>query len=415
MKWTEIRLGEVIDVKHGFAFKGEQFSDAGEHVLLSPGNCYESGGLRLKGDKEKYYSGDFPEEFLLHRGDMLLVMTDLVNDAPILGGSFIIPEDNRFLHNQRLGLVEITDPHRIDKHFLYYLLNTRTYRAQVRGSASGATVRHTSPGRIKACRVRIPEDVEAQAEIGSTLAAYDDLIANNLRRMALLEDAARMLYREWFIRLRFPGYEHTHFTKGVPDGWSTLTLEAACDGIEDGDWIESKDQGGEDYRLLQVSNIGVNEFVETGNFRYITADTFRRLNCRDVVPGQILVSRMPTPIGRAWLVTKMPWKMITAVDVAILRPKQGVTDEYFLVYHLNSSANIDLCERRSAGATRPRIARRELAALPVVVPPMALQRQFRDVVEPINQQRANLHRQNDKLRAARDLLLPRLMTGEISV
>src|SRR5688572_9977819 len=149
MKWDTINLGEVMDVKHGFAFKGESFADSGEFILLTPGNCHESGGLKLKGDKEKYYSGEFPEEYLLREGDMLVVMTDLINSAPILGGSFLIPEDNRFLHNQRLGLVQITNERRINKGFLFYLLNTHAYRGQVRGSASGATVRHTSPSRIK--------------------------------------------------------------------------------------------------------------------------------------------------------------------------------------------------------------------------------------------------------------------------
>jgi type I restriction enzyme S subunit len=109
MKWDNIQLGKVIDVKHGYAFKSRFFSDSGEYVLLSPGNCHESGGLKLKGEKEKYYSAEFPTEFLLSEGDMLVVMTDLINTAPILGGSFLIPVENNFLHNQRLGLIQIKD------------------------------------------------------------------------------------------------------------------------------------------------------------------------------------------------------------------------------------------------------------------------------------------------------------------
>jgi type I restriction enzyme, S subunit len=186
MRWEVVELGQVIDIKHGYAFKSAFFADQGEYILLTPGNCHESGGLRLKGDNEKFYAGDFPSEYLLHEGDMLVVMTDLINRAPILGGSFLIPENNRFLHNQRLGLVQIADEQRIDKLFLYYLLNTYDYRAQVRGSASGATVRHTSPGRIKECKVRIPREVGYQRRIGETLLAYDELIENNRRRMALL-------------------------------------------------------------------------------------------------------------------------------------------------------------------------------------------------------------------------------------
>ena len=81
----------------------------------------------------------------------------------------------------------------------------------------------------------------------------------------------------------------------------------------------------------------------------------------------------------------------------------------------NSPENLELCERRAGGATRPRVARRELASLPLLLPPPLLQRNFREAAEPLNQQRANLYRQNEKLRAARDLLLPRLMSGDLAV
>ena len=122
MKWDIVQLSEVMDVKHwANPFKSESFAESGEYILLSPGNCQACGGLKLKGDKEKYYSGEFPPEFLLNEGDILVVMTDLINTAPILGGSFLIPESSRFLHNQRLGLVLVTDEKRIDKRFLLLL------------------------------------------------------------------------------------------------------------------------------------------------------------------------------------------------------------------------------------------------------------------------------------------------------
>jgi type I restriction enzyme S subunit len=111
------------------------------------------------------------------------------------------------------------------------------------------------------------------------------------------------LFAEWFVQLRYPGHEHVDAVDGVPVGWRRATLEGACEKFIDGDWLESKDQGGEDFRILQISNIGENSFVETGNHRFITDDTFRRLHCTEVVPGDILISRMPEPIGRAWFVT----------------------------------------------------------------------------------------------------------------
>src|SRR5271157_2323317 len=98
MRWSTVKLGELVTIKHGYAFDGRFFSDSGKYVLLTPGNCYERGGLKLRGEKERYYVGDIPDEYLLHTGDLLVVMTDLVNTAPILGGAFLIPEDDRYLH-----------------------------------------------------------------------------------------------------------------------------------------------------------------------------------------------------------------------------------------------------------------------------------------------------------------------------
>ncbi|MCB1089800.1 MAG: restriction endonuclease subunit S, partial [Verrucomicrobiae bacterium] len=141
---------------------------------------------------------------------------------------------NRFLHNQRLGLIEVTDPSRIDKRFLYHLLNTNGYRAQVRGSATGATVRHTAPGRIKECRVRYPRDIRVQAKVADILSAYDDLIENNRRRIALLEEAARLLYREWFVHFRFPGHEHVPLIDGLPEGWERQAASAVMDVLSGG-------------------------------------------------------------------------------------------------------------------------------------------------------------------------------------
>jgi type I restriction enzyme S subunit len=314
------------------------------------------------------------------------------------------------LTNQQINSV-VANEH-TDSKFLYYLLCHNV--DLVKGLGGGAATPIVSKSKFEEVELLVPS-FRGQQVISAVLSAYDDLIENNRRRMALLEEAARQLYREWFVRLRFPGHEHTRITNGVPEGWKRIALADACESLEDGDWVESKDQGGEDYRLLQISNIGVNEFVETGNFRYVAEETFNRLNCREILPGQILISRMPKPIGRAWLVTEMPWRMITAVDVAIVAPNPDIADQYFLTYFLNSPENLQHCERRAVGATRPRVARRELASLPLLLPPSLLQRSFREAAEPLNLQRANLYRQNEKLHAARDLLLPRLMSGEIAV
>ena len=243
----------------------------------------------------------------------------------------------------------------------------------------------------------------------------------------LLEESARLLYKEWFVRLRFPGYEHTRIINGVlarrgafrhagvPEGWEKKTVGEVCASVDDGDWIESKDQGGEDYRLIQISNIGINEFVETGNMRFISEETFRRLRCREIIPNDILVSRMPTPIGRAWQVTPLPWKIIAAVDVAILKSNLEMLDPGFLLYHLNSDTILRISEGLSAGATRPRITKRNLMSIPILLPPRDAITRFAQFAQSIVEIKQNLYRQNSLLQQGREILLPRLMSGEVEV
>ena len=102
-EWVEKPLSELCDIKHGFAFKSAFFTDSGDYVLLTPGNFYESGGYRDRGEKQKYYSGEIPEGFVLSEGDMLVAMTEQA--AGLLGSPIIVPESGKFLHNQRLGLM----------------------------------------------------------------------------------------------------------------------------------------------------------------------------------------------------------------------------------------------------------------------------------------------------------------------
>lgn len=411
MKWDTIQLGEVIEVKHGYAFKSQFFSESGEYILLTPGNCFEAGGLKLKGDGEKYYVGDFPPEFLLNEGDVLVVMTDLINRAPILGGSFIIPQNNRFLHNQRLGLVQITNDRRIDKGFLFHLFNTHEYRWQVRGSASGATVRHTSPGRIKQCRVRIPRDTTYQHKVAEILSAYDDLIENNRRRMALLEEAARQLYCEWFVRLRFPGHEHARIINGVPEGWKRKSLAELCESVDYG-YTATAQQEEVGPKFLRITDI-VPQLIDWSTVPHcqISEERFDRFR---LCEGDIVVARTGATVGYAKRLHKRHPKAAFASYLVRLRMKPEV-DNLMVGIFVESDSYKAYVQSRVGGAAQPNANAKGLAGAEILVPSPVLQRTFHEIVEPLFDQREILQIESEKLRAARDLLLPRLASGEIAV
>ena len=135
--------------------------------MLTPGSFYEKGGFRDQGKKTKYYLGEIPDTFILNKGDFLIAMTEQA--AGLLGSSLIVPESNRFLHNQRLGLVQINDETVWDNHFFHHQFNTQYFRNSVQKTASGVKVRHTSPKKLADISISFPTKLSAQKKISAQL------------------------------------------------------------------------------------------------------------------------------------------------------------------------------------------------------------------------------------------------------
>jgi type I restriction enzyme S subunit len=165
--WVTRPLSELCDIKHGLAFKSEFFAAEGDYVLLTPGNFYESGGYRDRGEKQKYYIGEIPRDYVLSKGDLLVAMTEQA--AGLLGSPILIPESDKFLHNQRLGLVTKKDRDSWTNEFFFYVFNTQTVRKEIHDTASGVKVRHTSPTKIGEVVVSFPASLSEQATIVSML------------------------------------------------------------------------------------------------------------------------------------------------------------------------------------------------------------------------------------------------------
>lgn len=147
--WVISGLDQIISIKHGYAFKGEDFSDKPtKEVLLTPGNVAIGGGF--KGDKFKYYNGPIIDDYVFNSGDLYVNMTDLSKSGDTLGYPAVVPdiEDIRFHHNQRLGKVIFNDPNKFGREFVFRCLCSNAYRSYIVGSATGTTVKHTSPTKI---------------------------------------------------------------------------------------------------------------------------------------------------------------------------------------------------------------------------------------------------------------------------
>jgi type I restriction enzyme S subunit len=170
--WTQKQLLELCDIKHGYAFEGEFFSTKGDYVLLTPGNFYERGGYRDRGEKQKYYTGEIPREYVLSKGDLLVAMTEQA--AGLLGSPIIVPESDKFLHNQRLGLVTKKPGAAWTNRFFFHIFNSMPVRKSIHDSASGVKVRHTSPKKIGDVVVMVPSSTSEQDKIVENMESLDE-------------------------------------------------------------------------------------------------------------------------------------------------------------------------------------------------------------------------------------------------
>jgi type I restriction enzyme S subunit len=198
--WVEKSLSELCNIKHGYAFEGEFFSDEGEYVLLTPGNFYETGGYRDRGEKQKYYTGQIPLDYVLNEGDLLVAMTEQA--AGLLGSPILVPESGKFLHNQRLGLVTGKAGVPWTNEFFFHVFNTRAVRDEIHDSASGVKVSHTSPTKIGEVVVAFPTNISEQKRIVSNLASLSEetqrLAEIYQQKLVALEELKKSLLHQAF-------------------------------------------------------------------------------------------------------------------------------------------------------------------------------------------------------------------------
>jgi len=198
--WMETKLGELIKVKHGFAFKSQFFTTEGEHVLLTPGNYHEKGGYRDRGSKQKYYVGEIPDGYILKQDDLLLAMTEQA--AGLLGSPLLVPEPNRFLHNQRLGLIQHVSEQPPSNRFLFHAFNTKSFRDEIHSTGTGVKVRHTSPTKICEVTINITFDTEIQKQVVNTLESLqiktDAIVTEYQTKLASLDELKKSILQKAF-------------------------------------------------------------------------------------------------------------------------------------------------------------------------------------------------------------------------
>lgn len=323
----------------------------------------------------------------------------------LLGSAAVVPESGKYLHNQRLGLVHAKAT--ACSRFLYYLFNSDYVRQQIRNSSSGSKVRHTSPERMYRVTVRIP-DKAGQSKIAAVLTAYDDLIETNRRRIALLERTAEEIYREWFVRLRFPGHATNKISKGIPAGWSVAELiELATVNPSS---ITRRDRP-ETILYVDISSVSTNQLHGLAELTIKEAPSRAR---RRVQHGDVIWSSV-RPANRAYcLILDPPENLIVSTGFAVIRPKPFIPFS-FLFFAVTSNPFVEQMTAVAKGAAYPATAFDDFEKAKILVPTEKLLADFHSMVEPHFRQKHLLQAQIVHLTRTRDLLVPRLISGKLPV
>lgn len=248
-------------------------------------------------------------------------------------------------------------PDRILPELLPFIVQNDSFFDFAVGKSAGSLSPRVKWEHLQNYEFELP-DMEKQRELAKLLWSMDDTRKAYKELLRRTDDLVKSQFIEMF------GNEN-----------EVARLDQLCTHFGDGDWIESKDQSEEGIRLIQTGNVGNGVYKDKGDkARFISEETFSRLGCTEVFPGDILISRLPDPIGRACIIPEMP-KSITAVDCTIVRLKPVLTPMFFVTF-TKTQAYTSQIDSFTTGSTRKRISRANLGSIIVPVPPVAKQNEF---------------------------------------
>lgn len=415
MEVVKYKLRDIVKLLNGRAYLMPELQDEGKYRILRVGN--------LSGGNDSWYYSDMEldEDKYCENGDLLYAWA--CNFGP-----HIWKEEKVIYHYHVWKLIE--DKQKVDRKYLYYYLLQQT--PYYLGGVNGATMVHITKQNMEKKTVFIPKSLDAQRRIASILSAYDNLIENNNRRIRLLEQMAENLYKEWFVRFRFPGHEKAEFTKSklgkLPSSFRVTNMGEIFADYIGGGW--GNDDLSEDFPI-EASVIRGADFPKVWYYdvsscprRYHKSSNYksRQLQDGDIVM-EISGGTSEQPVGRTVLVTQdminrfKDGKVICASFCKMIRLKKEIISPYFFYYwmhYLYDTRIIDRFQLQSTGIINFKFES-FLRKGDVMIPPKDIQDAFDEQVVPIFKEINQLAIQIDNLSRQRDFLLPRLMSGKLEV
>ena len=403
MRYTIGQLAEIIDGDRGKNYpKQDEFYPQGYCLFLNTGNVTKEGLIFEENQFIMKEKDEALRKGKLKRGDIVYTTRGTVGNAGYYNSS--VPYENVRINS---GMVILrSNGEIVDARFLYQILKSEYYRPYFKQYCTGSAQPQLPIKNFSQIYLNVP-DIKTQHRIADILSVYDDLIENNQRQIKLLEEAAPRLYKEWFVNLRFPGHENTKIVDGVPEGWQWCKVRDVAD-------INSS-------ALPKNYKEDFIDYVDLGSVRCGHIETRTRYNLNEA-PGRAkrcakdgdIIWGMVRPNLKAYaLVTNPKETDVFSTGFAVLSAKKvpysylycAVTQEEFVGYLVNATN----------GAAYPAVKPVHFEVADILKPDDKVLEQFHSVADSIYRKKEALENQNHNLRESRDLILPKLMSGEVEV
>lgn len=305
----------------------------------------------------------------LEKGDIVFTM-----EAP-LGNALLVPDSEKYILSQRV--VAFKTKKTIKNSFLVQLLWSDVFQKKLEEQSTGSTAKGISQKSLRKIPVWVPINLQEQQKIADCLCSIDKLITTEQQKLETLQDHKKGLMQQLFPaegatlpKLRFPDFRDAN-------GWEIKKIDDISKEILDGDWIESKDQSDNGIRLIQTGNIGIGIFIpKKDSEKFISKKTFETLKCKEVFPGDCLISRLPDPPGRSIIVPDIGQRMVTAVDCTIIRFRPSSVIPYMFLLYSQTEQYFSKIHSMSSGSTRKRISRTNLSAIEIPLPQLKEQQKI---------------------------------------
>ena len=344
----------------------------------------------------------------LRRGDILFVRSN--GNRDLVGRSMLIEEDLEDVSFSGFCIRFRPTEEEAKSRFLSLYFRTPMFRRTLSLQGKGTNISNLNQTILE--RMDVPWPAKAVRErIVDIAGTYDDLIENNRQRIVLLEEAARLLYREWFVYFRFPGHEQVKTTDGLPEGWAWRLFDDVCDVVGGGTPKTSKP-----------------EYWYDGGIPWYTPTDITRSSCLALLDSATKIteaglrgsSAKILPTGTVLMTSRASVGFFGIIEVPSCTNQGFISivpqDAHARMYLLhNLMHRVEEIRSHAGGATYKEINKGKFKTLPVVLPERMLLREFEEQVSTLHTQVRSLHKSNQKLAEARDLILPHLMNGEIAV